>query len=270
MRTLRSFLVVAALLTCVLSSGAARAQALDCAPSQLSLRGFDVLPLDGTTAVPTNATPFVSGVDLELRLLGPDGEIASTIEDMIVVGSFGAQSSLRRLVPAGDLSPGQTITIEADGQLRSTFTVADTRDDAAPDQPGATVDEVAAGETSACGPLQSSVTIGLQVPVDGVGDAAFFIGAINGQPTVGAGIRVDGASSTDQLVLFTEGAVEVNVAAVDLAGNVSASVPLNVEVPQVALCQCTRSSRGTIGYALLGLAFLVRTRSLRGRRTRAR
>src|SRR5688572_7259103 len=85
---------------------AARAQLDPCAPQQLSLRGLDVLPTEGTTGVPLNATPFVTGADLELRLVGADGtDIPTSIEDMLVLGSFGVQSTVRRLVPAGDLSP---------------------------------------------------------------------------------------------------------------------------------------------------------------------
>ena len=233
------FLVVTVVLALVLAPDA-RAQLDPCAPQQLSLRGLDVLPSEGANGVPVNATPFVTGADLELRLVGADGsDVPTSIEDMLVLGSFGAQSTLRRLVPAGDLSPGETITIIADGQIRSTFTVGEAADGEAPSIPDAVVDGVSEGETNACGPIQSSVTVGVASQ-----DAAFFVGVINGQPALGAGVRLDGASTTDELVLFTEGAVEVNVAAVDLAGNVSASVPINVDVPKVppGFFSCASSS----------------------------
>lgn len=234
-------LVVTVVLTVVLALAPAASAQLDpCAPQQLSLRGLDVLPSEGANGVPVNATPFVTGADLELRLVGADGsDVPTSIEDMLVLGSFGAQSTVRRLVPAGDLSPGETITILADGQIRSTFTVGDAADGEAPSIPDAVVDGVTEGETNACGPIQSSVTVGVASQ-----DAAFFVGVINGQPALGAGVRLDGASTTDELVLFTEGAVEVNVAAVDLAGNVSASVPINVDVPKVppGFFSCASSS----------------------------
>lgn len=234
---------------------AARAQLDPCAPEQQSLRGIDVLPTEGATGVPINATPFVTGADLELRLVGADGnDVPTSIEDMLVLGSFGLQSTVRRLVPAGDLSPGETITIIADGSIRSTFTVGDAEDGEAPSIPDAVVDGVTEGSTTACGPIQSSVTVGVASQ-----DAAFFVGVINGQPALGAGVRLDGASSTDELVLFTEGAVEVNVAAVDLAGNVSASVPLNVDVPKVppGLFSCASSSSTGVAPFAVALALLA-------------
>lgn len=256
MRIARSFLVVS-----VFGGTAAHAQGFDCAPPAQANLGFEVIPFDGTADAPTNTTPFVTGVSLEARLIGPDGEIPSTLEDMSIVGGFGARTSVRRLIPAGDLSPGQTITVEADGQIRSTFTVADFRDDAAPDAPGAAVDGVDGGGAGEC-PSSSSVTVGIQVPLEGVGDAAFFIGAVNGQPTVGADVLIDGASATEEMVLFTQGSVEINVAGVDLAGNVGASVPLKVDVPFRPACECTTSSPSApAGLIALGaLAFVARRR----------
>lgn len=248
---MRTWLVgVVVIVVVIVVVNPASAQVDPCAPQQLSLRGIDVLPVDGTSDVPTNVTPFVTGADLELRLVGPDGnDIAATPQDMLVVGSFGAQSTLRRLVPAGDLSPGETITIIADGQIRSTFTVGGTADGEGPAAPDALVDGVLAGDTTACGPIQSSVTVGVAGE-----DAAFFVGVVNGEPTVGAGVRLDGASASDELVLFTEGAVEVNVASVDLAGNVSASVPINVEVPKgppgLFSCASTSASASTSAFAM--------------------
>lgn len=258
-------LVVTSFAGALLLCAAARAQVDPCAPQQSALRGLDVLPLDGTNGVPRNATPFVTGADLELRLVGADGtDVPTSIEDMLVLGSFGVQSTVRRLVPAGDLSPGETITIIADGSVRSTFTVGDAVDGEAPVLPDAVVDGVNEGvNASACGPIQSSVTVGVAAE-----DAVLFVGVVNGQPAVGAGVRLDGASTTDELVLFTEGAVEVNVAAVDLAGNVSASVPVNVDVPKVppAALSCA-SSTGATG-ADAGLAALALGAWAMGRRRR--
>jgi hypothetical protein len=252
------FLVVISFACALLVGADAQAQLDPCAPQQSSLRGFDVLPSQGATGVPVNATPFVTGADLELRLVGPDGnDVPTTIEDMLVLGSFGLQTTVRRLVPAGDLSPGETITIIADGSVRSTFTVGDAADGDAPAVPDAVVDGVSEGvNASACGPIQSSVTVGVAAE-----DAVLFVGVVNGQPALGAGVRLDGASTTDELVLFTEGAVEVNVAAVDLAGNVSASVPVNVDVPKVPpgffACASSRSSSSEGGASLLALSLLA-------------
>jgi uncharacterized protein (TIGR03382 family) len=255
-------LVLVLVLVLVLFAGAAHAQLDPCAPQQISLRGIDVLPSEGATGVPINATPFVTGADLELRLVGADGnDVPTSIEDMLVLGSFGVQSTVRRLVPAGDLSPGETITIIADGSIRSTFTVGDGADGEAPAVPDAVVDGVTEGVTNACGPIQSSVTVGVASD-----DAAFFVGVINGQPALGAGVRLDGASSTDELVLFTEGAVEVNVAAVDLAGNVSASVPIDVDVPKVppGFFSCaSSSSTGVAPFAVFALLLVMRPRRAR-------
>jgi hypothetical protein len=256
--------VVIALAFASMFAPAVRAQLDPCAPEQQSLRGLDVLPTSGATGVPQNATPFVTGADLELRLVGPDGnDVPTSIEDMLVLGSFGLQSTVRRLVPAGDLSPGETITIIADGSVRSTFTVGDAVDGEAPASPDAVVDGVTEGTTaSACGPIQSSVTFGVAAE-----DAVLFIGVVNGQPALGAGVRLDGASTTDELVLFTEGAVEVNVAAVDLAGNVSASVPVNVDVPKVppGFFSCASTTPSDLAVPFAGLSCLAwrRRRSLR-------
>jgi hypothetical protein len=263
------FLVVTFVASLVLVGADASAQVDPCAPQQNALRGLDVLPVSGATGVPVNATPFVTGADLELRLVGADGnDVPTSIEDMLVAGSFGVQSTVRRLVPAGDLSPGETITIVADGSIRSTFAVGDAADGEAPSVPDAVVDGVTEGaNASACGPIQSSVTVGVAAE-----DAVLFVGVINGQPALGAGVRLDGASTTDELVLFTEGAIEVNVAAVDLAGNVSASVPVNVDVPKVppGFFSCASTSAAGMApfapFALALCALPLLTRRTRRRR----
>ena len=233
------------LVVTALSAPAALAQ-LDCAVAP-SILGFDTIPFDGAGAVPTNVTPLVTGADLELRLVGPGGDIPATVEDILVLGSFGVQATMRRVVPAGDLSPGQSITIIADGQARSTFLVGDDRDDAAPAAPEAGVNDVVGGIGGAC-PRQSSLIVGVASD-----DAALFIGVVDGQPALGGGVRLDGVSANDELVLFAEGAVNVNVAAVDLAGNVSASVPIEAELPKVALCECAAGSSSRTPWTAEGL-----------------
>ncbi len=239
----------------LLSAGAGRAQ--DCRTPDEVLAGI-VIPADGTSGVPTNVTPFVgTGGALELLLVGDDGnEVPAQIE-AIAVGEpggigVGAAGTIKRIVPAGDLNPGENITVVADGAAVTHFTVGTGRDDQAPLAPDASVGESCNSQAAA------SITVGVATD-----DAVLFVGVVDGQPTLGAGARFDGASSgSGQLVVFGSGSADVNVAGVDLAGNVGASTPVKVQFPDLpALCACTSSSSGpgALGAAagvVLGAVFL--------------
>jgi hypothetical protein len=174
------------------------------------------------------------------------------------VGSVGAGTVFRRAIPGGDLVPGQTIRVVADGQVRSTFVVADFSDDDAPAPPGASLQDV-----RTCGPVQSAVTVGVASE-----DAVFFIGLVDGEPTLGGGVRLDGASSSDELLLFASGSAVVHVAAVDVAGNVSASVPVEVSAPALCTCATSSDARGSAA-ALMGAVLLALQLRLSRARSRA-
>lgn len=205
------------------------------------------IPPDGTAEVPTNATPIVDGGDLEVRLVGPDGvDVPVDLQALFVEGGSGEAASLQRLIPAGELSPGQTYTLIVDGQLRSTFTVGLAADTEPPANPDASFE----GGSDGCG----AAFIGVASD-----DAAFFIGVVDGRPVLGADVRLNGLSlpSMDNLVLFGTGTAQVNVAAVDFAGNVSGSVPVDVVLESSPVSCASGGKQGSAGLALaLGLLVL--------------
>ncbi len=222
--------------------------------------GF-VIPADGTPGVPSDVTPFAAGADLELALHdGAGNVIPSTMEQMVLTGVAGADVAVRRALPLDALAPGTDVLVLVDGSVQSTFTVGAAPAPAPPAGPEALLDGVTQGQggVDACG---SYATIGIAGA-----DAAFFIGVVDGQPTVGARARWDGASATDQLVVFAEGKHTVNVAGVDFAGRVGAAVPVEIEVPQALACACTstRTWRPTTA-ALLVLALAAGMRGPRRR-----
>jgi hypothetical protein len=219
--------------------------------------GFTVLPADGARDVPTNVTPFVSGADLELVLLDAQGrEIPSTLQDMLVLGEFATQTALRRVLPDLELPPGATVQVRADGAIVSTFTVGDAAD-VTPPLVEAALAGTAQGARDTTGfscAYESFARIGVAGE-----DAAFFVGVKDGAPELGAAVRFDGATSTDELFIFGQGGARVNVAGIDLAGNVSASVPVDVELPELGCA----SAPSAWPLALLAVAFSSR-RSRRG------
>ncbi len=223
-------------------------------PCELLTRAADfVVPADGTPGVPVDVTPFAAGADLELSLHdGAGNTIPATIEDMVLTGVGGADVVVRRALPLGDLAPSTDVLVLVDGSVQSTFTVGAAPTAAPPVGPEAALAGVTQGQ-GAVGDCGSYATIGIASD-----DAAFFIGVVDGQPTVGARARWDGASAGDELVVFAEGKHTVNVAGVDFAGRVGAAVPVEIEVPAALACACasTRASTSTSARAA-GVALAV-------------
>ena len=225
-------LIGIALVAVVIVAAPARAQ--ECETPEQALAGL-VIPADGATGVPTNVTPFVGGGGaLELLLRGDDGaEIPSQIEVIAVGNALGGQATIKRVVSAGVLNPGQNVTVVADGAAVTHFTVGDSVDSAAPGAPDATL----AGDCSRGG---ASITVGVAND-----DAVLFVGVIDGVPAIGGATRLDGASKGGPLVLFGTGSAHVNVAGVDLAGNVGAATPVDVKFPKLPDafgCSCAAPS----------------------------
>ena len=221
--------------------------------------GFNVIPADGTAGVPTNVTPFAVGVDLEMQLRDAAGnDIPATFEDMVLAGVGGVEATVRRALPLDELGPGTEVLVFVDGSVQSSFTVGEAPDVVAPTGPEAVLDGVTQAQgTAYCGG-SSFATIGVASE-----DAAFFIGVVDGQPTVGARARWDGASGSDQLFIFAEGQHTVNVAGVDMAGRVGAAVPVEVDIPPALACACGASGRGGGAATMFLVAFVV---GARGRR----
>ena len=218
-----------------------------------NVTGFTVFPLDGSDGVPVNATPFVVGADLEAVLLDASGNpIPAQIQDLLVLGEFGTQQIVRRLIPDVELPEGSLVQVQSDGSIVSTFTVGAGADTDAP-VVDAALDETEQGSRDStgfeCG-YQSFARIGVAGE-----DAAFFVGVKDGQPEFGGAVRFDGATSTDQLFVFGEGGATVNVAGVDLAGNVGAAVPVEVEFPELSCAS------GGMPLVLALCALLVRVKA---------
>ncbi|MBI1946422.1 MAG: hypothetical protein HYS27_12040 [Deltaproteobacteria bacterium] len=221
------------------------APALPCDPS-VSSAGFSVIPADGTPGVPTDVTPFAVGADLELLLRDASGnDLPASIEDMVLSGVGGVELMVRRALPLDAIASGTEVLVFVDGAVQSTFTVGEAPAASPPAGPEAVLDGVSQGQGGAdtCG---SFATIGVAGE-----DAAFFIGVVDGQPTVGARARWDGATSSDQLYVFAEGQHTVNVAGVDFAGRVGAAVPVEIDVPAALACACASSARGAAPWAAL-------------------
>ena len=251
------------------SSSQARAQEAALTPCKSPddvLAGI-VIPVDGAGGVPTNVTPFVgaNAGALELLLVGDDGaEVPAQIE-AIAIGdpngvSAGAVGTIKRIVPAGELNPGQNFTIVADGAVLTHFTIGDGADTEAPGAPEASAGNGCDGQSG------TSITIGVATD-----DAVLFVGVVDGQPVIGGGARLDGvASQNDELVVFGTGSGEVNVAGVDLAGNVGASTPVKVDFPQVAgFCSCASSAPARAPVCALGVVVMAGAIGFRPRRRRA-
>lgn len=199
--------------------------------------GF-VVPADGTPGVPTDVTPFAAGADLELALHdGAGNVIPATIEDLVLTGVAGADVVVRRALALDAVAPGTDVLVLVDGSVQSTFTVGAAPAAAPPTGPEAALAGVTQGQGGA-DPCGSYATIGVASE-----DAAFFVGVVDGQPTVGARARWDGVSASDELVVFAEGKHTVNVAGVDFAGRVGAAVPVEIDVPAALACACA-SARG--------------------------
>jgi hypothetical protein len=225
--------------------GAVTARATEPCFSPAGLLGGLSIPGDGTAVAPSNVTPIVDGGALEIRLVGPGGDEPIAIEDLFIDGGL-SRATLRRLVPRGPLSEGQSYTIIVDGQVRSSFTVGAGLDLIAPAPPDASF----TGGADSCG----AAFVGVASE-----DAAFFIGAVNGQPVIGANVSLNGlaAAGAGNLVLFGTGSAVVNVAAVDLAGNVSASVPVEVVVDELGLSCAAGGAGAASGLGALALLALA-------------
>jgi hypothetical protein len=254
---------VAVVVVVIAVAGGARAQgeALNACRSPDQVLAGLVIPVDGAAGVPTNVTPFVGGGGgaLELLLVGDDGaEIPAQIEAIEVGSAIGASGTIKQIVPAGELNPGQNITVVADGAAVTHFTVGG--DGADTDAPGAP--DVGVG--SSC-EGQGGTTLTVGVAND---DAVLFVGVVDGQPVIGGGARVDGvASQNDELTVFGTGSAEVNVAGVDLAGNVGASTPVKVRFPEVPGFSCASTASSSAPLWLVLSAFLrVRSRAATSRR----
>lgn len=240
--------------------------ALPCDPF-VSNAGFSVIPADGTVGVPTDVTPFAVGADLELVLRdGQGADIPATLEDMVLAGVGGAEVLVRRALPLDEVAPGTDVLVFVDGSVQSTFTVGGAPAPAPPSGPEAALDGVTQAQgTAYCGG-GSFATIGVAGE-----DAAFFIGVVDGQPTVGARARWDGASASDQLYVFAEGQHTVNVAGVDFAGRVGAAVPVEIDVPPALACACLSTRTGSaVGAVLLLPALAGALRKVRAKTERAR
>lgn len=222
-----------------------------------------LVPNDGASGVPVDVTPFVANTAAtaldDLHISGPDGVALDADLQDLALGTGYAGASIKRVVPKSALTAGQTFTIRAGGEVLATFGTGSSTS-TTPGAPDASL----GSECAPSGVFGSGVSIGVKS-----GDAVLFIADVNGEPQIGGqvtlGAVVDAARG-GPLELFGSGAATVNVAAVDFAGNVSASTPVKVTFPPSPLEAC--SSAGGMPFAWIVGAGLLARRSSRKRRVR--
>lgn len=126
-----------------------------------------------------------------------------------------------RIIPAAELPPVALVSLSFDGATAATFTVGDGPDGEAP--PAPVVDLFGPCVDGACPPM-------VELSVDG--DAAAIASASNA-PALSDGARLDGIGTGTSIVVSGEAdaTATVFVSAIDLAGNVSPPVEIEVTFP---------------------------------------
>lgn len=236
--------------------------------AQIGIKGFEVLPADGSRVprstslwLRSDVTVEKSGVMLNdvsaVRLLDERGKPVSLSTSAVRVAGERV-STLFVLRPMAILDANSTYKVELDGAVLTRFTTSQEIDTQPPELPKARVTDVKGetfGATSCGGP--SSVTVVLDAP----GDVNFLVPATTNASTMpGAALAVTvGRDIT--AVAVPEGSVDLRVIAFDLSGNMAmSSEQLTTFVPTDAVgCSSTMAGPG-LG-VLVVVAMFLRRRS---------
>lgn len=267
MRIVRSLATLAVLaVLAVLALGSRSVEACDRILG--TVLGFTSFPADGAIGVPLNATPFVTGAPEGLRLFAADldVEVAASVETIEVKGEFGRAEILARLVPAEALSALTVYELRREEVTIATFGTGSGIDDAAPGAPTADVTERVAAEEDTTG--FSCAFDGFAVLVVDGEDGGLIVGAFDEDVAIDS--TWSGASTTDTLTVFSPEPIDLRVAVVDLAGNISPSTQLDVEIPSASCGGCSSPSSSTSSaLSVLWLLALSAGRNARCRRASA-
>jgi MYXO-CTERM domain-containing protein len=251
-----------------------RARACDRLP--LSTLTFASFPADGTRNVPLDATPlipaaapgtfdFAARTGLALQQ-GPDFDVVTVVDadvvadGLVVVGEYGREEAVVRLVPRAPLEPITLYRLVDDaGSIAEFTTGTDTAVDAAPVllAPTATlVDSTGANrdDTGFECAFDGIATIAVQpavdndsVPLIGV---ATVVGDVDDDPLQGLG--------SPTLTVFGDGPLTWDVAVMDSAGRRSPSTTVSADLSVVG--GCSQSGTGAAPLAGLGMLLLRRRR----------
>jgi hypothetical protein len=215
-----------------------------------------VFPINGQTDMPTNATPFTSA-GAKLQIGGVD--VAARIDSMTMAGGFPA---FQRIVPDNDFASGATVDVVLDGVRAGSFTVGADEDLGVPVISGV---QLLREEHDGC-----NSTVVLNGIPTGVNDL-MLVAKLNSTPTLEPGEVFDGITRLDELRVFGQAdtPAQVHVSGVDLAGNLSEALVVDVIFPEARNNGfggggCSQSSTPPM---MAGLIFLIGSyRWLRRRR----
>ncbi len=231
-----------------------------------------VIPADGATSIPTNATPIVHGAfAASSPVLSVDGvAITARVEPFDVVDGFGTTAMLR-LIPDEPLPAGARLTVSFEDAAgsRASFTVGDDVDTTAPRPPLLTF--VGPYSGGACTPF-------VDVSVDGGEDGLALIAGVAEEPSFAEGAVVDGLGTGNVVVVAGEASsnATVFVSTVDVAGNVSGATSVDVTFPHELGTGCGEQNvslvRGPVppeAALVVALLFVVGKRRIRGSKGRS-
>jgi hypothetical protein len=224
------------------------------------------VPAFGAVDVPINVTPFVAGASQLPRLVDDAGlDVPINVDRMAIIDAGdGPDGEVLRLLPLAPLEAGRAYRVVEGTRDVTTFTTApgDVVDDEAPLAPEAIMPE---RYYDNCGATQLEIPDGER---DRIGAALFIVAAT--APSIEDEAEWMGAGEFEESVLV-HGALHratLQVAAVDLAGNVSESTPVDVRLPPASCMGC--SSSGVDGAPALFALFALCSLLFPSRRARRR
>ncbi len=185
-----------------------------------------VVPSPDATDVPRNVKPVVAlaGGETAPRLLVGEDEVAIDVATFSIVDGFGA-TPWSQLLPAASLPENTLVLVEVNGAVVGSFTTGTSEDDTAPEAPVLGAAEPYSG--GSCTPF-------VQIPVTGSADTVLFVATTAADaPTQLSGATLSGVGLSSPVVVSGEdGATsEVQLAAVDAAGNLSGASAIDVTFP---------------------------------------
>jgi hypothetical protein len=224
---------------------------------------FATFPVDGTTDVAVNVTPFLSAVDalgvlrVNPRLRVKDGADVEVVSSLTQVTAFFSSTALLRLAPITPLAPTTTHELVDDAGVITTFVTGATSDDAEPNAPAVEVTDLVAPDPD---------STGFQCSFSGVGSlvidaepGAMLIASTEGDVDLDAPLNA--ASLTDTISILAQEPVTASVAAVDVAGHISAPTEVAIEIPPPVGCLGCQATGAPL--PVIGLLLLRRRRSAR-------